>query len=565
MLNVLHDAIASDSKRKLRKASAYNRDLREQIHRDTFRAIEQTKPVAERFRGAGITDSCRNIHQFLRSNIIYLRDSGARQEIQLPSSLLRRLTGDCKSYSVFCFAILENLYPGNPRYKFASYPDELGNGSKIPSHIYVEAADESRNPICLDGTNPHFNIEKPPFHSFTTNPMTVYTISGDVLADEVLADEVLASDAAERFAKRLKMMDKSKRKRYLQQFSEPNRKKLLRSVKSHLKLSKLQKPVGEMNVFDWEDDSGEMIEGNRSVNDEVLAGKKAKQRRAARKEKKAAKAKPGSNKAKRLATKAKILKAKATGDKTALKAARKERNERIKQNAKKIGKVIAKINPVLGVGRGAFLGLVSLNVRGLATNISNISNKSELKKKWEAIGGKWSRLEKAVAKGKGKKALLGKKKISDEVLAEAIYGIYGIGDGGASAIAVTAAAPVLAALVPVIMKLLKGEGKEPTEDLNGDGIINDLDQPAAKNKFSAFVDKVQDFIEERPVLNAAYEAGSEKVAETLEAIGVKGSAPSEAEEEENNPEETGTPGWKIAGVAALVIGGGYLLTRKKAA
>lgn len=564
MLNEFHAAIRSDKQRKLR-TNAFNRDLRNIIHAETPRAIAQTKAVARRLAGSSHYHTCANVHRFLRENFIYLRDSGSAQKILLPSAAIRKQTFDCKTYSLLAFALLHNCGVPGLRYKYASYADELGNGSRIPSHIYV-VADEGQ--IIIDGTCPQFNYEKEPFHSFTINPlMKVYTISGDVLANEVLAGEVLANDAALKFAKRLHSMDKRKRKAYLSKFTPANRMKLLRSVKSALVEKKLKMQGGMLNdsPFDWEQDAAtdSTLAGKKYANDEVLAGKKAKARRAKRKEEKAAKAKPGSNKAKRLATKAKILKAKATGDKTALKAARKERNQRIKENAKKVGKVFAKINPVLALGRGAFIALVRLNVRGFATNIAMLKDTSELKKKWEAIGGKWSKLQAAVNKGKGKKPLLGKKKLSDEVLAEELTALYGIGDGGASAATLTAASSVIAIIIPTLMKLLKKEGKKPTEDLNGDGLINDLDAPEVKSKFTQIVDKVQDFIESRPVLNDAYEAGKESVAKKFEELGIKTGSPSEAEEEDTASE--GTPMWKMLGGAGILGFGLYYLSKSKKA
>lgn len=557
MLNEFRSAIQSERKRIQRKANASNRDLRHQIHRDFRAALKQTKAIAPRFAGASCYETAANVHRFLRGNFLYKIDSPRVQRIKLPSAFARDLYADCKTFSLLACALLRNA--GCPAmFKYASY-----NNSTTPSHIYVSIP-WGNTEIIVDGTSPDFNYEKPPVHSFTIDPMRVETIANEAIVSEILADETLTSEATIAFVSKLQKMNKHQRRQFINSFNPGNRAKLIRSVKSYVKMRKL-KGTGvsdESVVLGIYDDTNPFVGATHDspLADEVLAGKKAKKRRADRKEKKAAKAKPGSNKAKRLATKAKILTAKANGDKVGLKAARKERNERIKGNVKKVGKVLAKINPVLGLGRGAFLGLVRLNMRGMATNMAAINDKAELKKKWEALGGKWGRLTDAIAKGKSKKALLGKKKISDEVLADGIYG-----EPITSGAAVASAAPVIAAIIPIVMKLLKKEGKQPTEDLNGDGLINEAD--AQKSRFGEIAEKVQDFIESRPVLNDAFEAGKEAVADRMEELGIKAgsSGESDAEKEENDPEVTGTPLWKILGVGAAVVGVGYYATQKKAA
>jgi hypothetical protein len=62
--------------------------------------------------------------------------------------------------------------------------------------------------------------------------------------------------------------------------------------------------------------------------------------------------------------------------------------------------------------RGAFLSLVALNVRGLATKLklSMAKGESSTKAFWEKLGGDFSKLKKSVSTGSGKKALFGKGK-----------------------------------------------------------------------------------------------------------------------------------------------------------
>lgn len=135
------------------------------------------------------------------------------------------------------------------------------------------------------------------------------------------------------------------------------------------------------------------------------------------------------------------------------------------------GKVI-----FLAPARAAFLSLVALNVRGLATKLQKSIQKSSDKTKafWTKVGGDFSKLSNTVNKGAKKKPLLGikKKGISGAMAVE--YAEEGIGIEPAT---LTAAAAALAAASPILLavsKLFKSqqipEGEEEviTEDEKAD-------------------------------------------------------------------------------------------------
>jgi len=225
------------NKTLVRHERGNNKDLRRVIEGDFPRAVKQTAKIARRFQGKTVLDTVRNIHQFLRQNFVYLKDSEQYQVSKLPARFLSEQTGDCKSYSLFAASILANL--GIPvGFKYAGYMP----GSIVPTHIYVVAQDEKGKTLILDGTNPNFGIEKPPFYSYVKPlKMRIATLSDEVLADEMLADQVLADqvladenfndeltfDAALGLAGRLQKMTRAKRLAFMQKFSPRNRKKLL--------------------------------------------------------------------------------------------------------------------------------------------------------------------------------------------------------------------------------------------------------------------------------------------------------------------------------------------------
>jgi hypothetical protein len=88
---------------------------------------------------------------------------------------------------------------------------------------------------------------------------------------------------------------------------------------------------------------------------------------------------------------------------------RKKFFEKLKDNVKDAGKIVIKYNPATTISRNAFLVLVKLNARSLATSLSRALNKpdakTELFKIWEKIGGSRDVLEKAILEGAKKKRL----------------------------------------------------------------------------------------------------------------------------------------------------------------
>lgn len=96
-------------------------------------------------------------------------------------------------------------------------------------------------------------------------------------------------------------------------------------------------------------------------------------------------------------------KAEKQPQKDAKKAKRQERRDKAKEKLKKLPAGAKRVS--LAPARAAFLSLVLLNVRGFANKLS-LNNNSKLRQKWEKLGGDFSKLQDAINKGKGKKALL---------------------------------------------------------------------------------------------------------------------------------------------------------------
>lgn len=111
----------------------------------------------------------------------------------------------------------------------------------------------------------------------------------------------------------------------------------------------------------------------------------------------------------------------------------------IKNVGQKVGQGVKTVG--LAPGRGAFLGLLLLNVHGFATKLAKAIQKDSNKVRgvWEKLGGRYSELQNAVNKGKTKKQ---------------IFGIEGIGViDPATATAIATAAPIIAAIVSLLKSM----------------------------------------------------------------------------------------------------------------
>ena len=112
---------------------------------------------------------------------------------------------------------------------------------------------------------------------------------------------------------------------------------------------------------------------------------------------------------------------------------------------------------ILAPARAPFLMLVKLNVRGLAHKLQRALAKApdKVKATWTKLGGDFSKLQDAINKGKDNKPFLGEKPVN------------GIGVVGAAAVAaaLTAAAPVIAAVGATLKSIgITGDKTEGTTD-----------------------------------------------------------------------------------------------------
>lgn len=96
------------------------------------KAAWYTSSFASTLRGRTLFETCKNIWQFVKTQIPYVLDPDGEQYIKSPGRLWKDKAGDCKSFSVFIASCLRNL--GIPYgYRFTSY----SKSDSTPTHVYV--------------------------------------------------------------------------------------------------------------------------------------------------------------------------------------------------------------------------------------------------------------------------------------------------------------------------------------------------------------------------------------------------------------------------------------------
>lgn len=120
------------------------------------KAAPFTKKFAPTLKGATLFETCRNVWEFVKTEIPYKIDPLGIQWIKSPGRLWSDKEGDCKSFSLFIGSCLRNL--GIPYgYRFASYRHQ----DPTPTHVYVFVPLPNGVEIILDAVwSGPFNTQK---------------------------------------------------------------------------------------------------------------------------------------------------------------------------------------------------------------------------------------------------------------------------------------------------------------------------------------------------------------------------------------------------------------------
>ncbi len=156
-----------DHRNTVELIAGLNSDIIQVIHSNLPRAARQCAEFAWKFKADSEYKTCKNIWDFLKREIRYRVDKEGQQDIKLPGRFVAEGTGDCKSFSLFTAAILQNLnIPFSFRY--TSYGID-----PTPQHVYIVTG----SGIIIDGVWNAFNAEKKYTHK-KDYPMRISTLSG---------------------------------------------------------------------------------------------------------------------------------------------------------------------------------------------------------------------------------------------------------------------------------------------------------------------------------------------------------------------------------------------------
>lgn len=172
MENIFDNIGSPSGKKTLNNLAGINKDIIIAVNSSFIDAVKQTKNISNQFKGSTPLKTCENIWNFLKNNILYLKDPEGYQFIKQPRKFLKDRSGDCKSFSLFTAAVLKNIYPkANIYLRYASY-----NDNNIPTHVYTIYQDE-KGLIIIDAVYKWFNKQKE--YKFKIDyKMKVYTLAG---------------------------------------------------------------------------------------------------------------------------------------------------------------------------------------------------------------------------------------------------------------------------------------------------------------------------------------------------------------------------------------------------
>jgi hypothetical protein len=447
-----------------------NSDIIKTINSNFAKAVEQARPFAKQFDAGNSEGTARNIWNYLRNQIQYIKDPAGRQFIRMPRRLAADKFGDCKSYSVFTAGVLGALgYP--VFYRYASYD----KNDKTPTHIYAYTKDKNGKTIIIDGVYSQFN-EEAPYTYKIDNEMKIAVLSGTPQMTKTQGPKISLENLLHKvkpggfyFHVITNQINASQGKsagiRYNSQQLEQYKRRLINHItqlgtKRGAIYQLLQKELSDVQTGRFSGSIAPVTKAGSiaGLQDEI-----------------------GKLRLKKLSLK------------------------KIGKGIKKATKAISLKNVLKGIKavglapmRKAILLMVNLNMLGLASRMAKLPP-NELKSWWEKRGGSYSAIRSAVNRGRGKRPVFRGRQV------RAVHGIgyvvdsYTIGEGAADAAAgpkidfnqiLQVAAPLLKALLSLFSK------HNIPEETGGEGTRSDSETLAdltklggeGENSFNSYAD-----------------------------------------------------------------------------
>lgn len=366
-------------------------------------AVKATEDFSQQFRAPNLYQSAFKVWYFVRHKINYVKDPAGMQIIQLPQALIKRgYKGNGNNKGGDCksmsLCVASIMYNIGAKNIRLRYAGYFGNE---PTHVYAVAEINGRD-VAIDPVIDRFDYEKP--YKFKKDyKMEVYTLSGvGATYDEKLtAIRSRLKPGTIHFALVSKEILKQSGKLSPETINPVQQQAYLSKLN---RLKSYHEKMGKTGLL-----YKLVLNEINDVNNGIVYGGIS-----------------------------------GIG----------------KISLRKVLKGVKKVS--FAPSRNAFLGLIELNVKGLARKIK-AGNKAKISKLWEKFGGDPNKLYKSVERGAKKKQLFG---VDDENF----IGVEPASTGTAAALA--AAAPIIAAII----KALKGV-KTPKVDDKGNPVLDSAGQP----------------------------------------------------------------------------------------
>lgn len=506
-------------------AHGYNSNIVTVLNNQFPEAVKQCDKVY--FSGNTIKDKARAIYNYLRSTVKYEKDPAGKQLIQLPARMIRGTKkGDCKSLALSAAAF---LYCNGAKKVFLRY-SSYHPTDNTPTHVYAVAIDEKGQQIIVDPVYKQFNQEAK-FTYKKDYPMEISVLSGTPTS--------LVKRNLSKLDKLQMMRDRTRPGGFM--FT--------------VITNQMLRETGKTAAIDY--DRSQISRYLQRVTAAAAATKSPAMKEVLNREIETIKAGNFSG----------LVYSPRTG--TAIKGIEEEIG---KLKLKKLKKAVKKIklkNIVKGVKavsliapRKAFLAMVALNVRGIATRINQL-NDADLKNVWvDKFAGKLSVLKGAIKKGIKKRPLFGAGKkvkaikgigiILDESNDQAIGG-----DPATTAAIIAASAPVAIAFINILKKKGVKEVPENASAPQEAGNFPEAVPTAEENtpKLAQWINKAVDIVKETGIIPDRPETVTE--AKVSQAI--------PGDDLEAEPGTAPGTGFKLN--PAILIGGAavaaFLFMRKK--
>lgn len=126
-----------------------------------------TKRLAKELKGKTDYETLRNIWNFTKQNVRYVRDRVGQEVIKSPGKTWHDRKGDCKSFSVFEGSLFQNL-GYKYKYRVAFYNPRHPNSG----HIYPIVILPGGREVIMDAVHTRFDDEVPYWKAYDYEPTT---------------------------------------------------------------------------------------------------------------------------------------------------------------------------------------------------------------------------------------------------------------------------------------------------------------------------------------------------------------------------------------------------------